>query len=118
MRCSLGAHSKSRGSLRAKARLGFARRLGPLEDESVSVLLLYHGSLRRRSPEITALALVALYASEGSPRFDKAAVRWLARYALERDDVRLVDLQMAAAALAALPEHPARVLKVLQELSD
>src|SRR5687767_10249931 len=34
-----------------------------------------------------ALALVALYAAEGSPRFDKAATRWLARLALESDDL-------------------------------
>ena len=64
-----------------------------------------------------ALALVALYASEESPRFDTAAVRWLARYALERDDVRLADLQMAAAALASLPKRGEPALRVLLELS-
>lgn len=64
-----------------------------------------------------ALALVGLYASEGSPRFDKAAVRWLARYALERDDARLADLQLAAAALLALQERPERAMRVLHELS-
>lgn len=64
-----------------------------------------------------ALALAALYASEGSPKFDKAAVRWLARYALERDAVRLADLQMAVTALAALPDRPERALRLLHELS-
>lgn len=49
-----------------------------------------------------ALALVVLYASEGSPKFEAAAVRWLARLALEGRDVRLVDLQLAAAALVSL----------------
>lgn len=37
-----------------------------------------------------ALALTALYASAGDPKFEKAAVRWLARFALEADRVTLV----------------------------
>jgi hypothetical protein len=48
-----------------------------------------------------ALGLLALYASEGSPKYDKAATRWLARLALESDDLQLRDVQLAAA--AALP---------------
>ena len=32
-----------------------------------------------------ALGLLALYASEDSPKYDKAATRWLARLALKRD---------------------------------
>lgn len=60
---------------------------------------------------------VALYASEGSPRFDKAAVRWLARLALESDDLQLGDVQLAAAALQALPDRPDSALRVLPELS-
>jgi hypothetical protein len=35
---------------------------------------------------IDALTLVACYARTGSPKFDKAAVRWLAR--LERSGIR------------------------------
>lgn len=31
-----------------------------------------------------ALGLLALYASEGSPKYDKAATRWLARLARDR----------------------------------
>jgi len=49
-----------------------------------------------------ALALVVLYARAGSPKFEPAAVRWLARLALEGREVRLNELQLAAAALACL----------------
>jgi len=50
---------------------------------------------------IHALALVVLYARTGSPKFEPAAVRWLA-LALEGREVRLNELQLAAAALACL----------------
>jgi hypothetical protein len=49
-----------------------------------------------------ALALVVGYARSGSPKFEPAAVRWLARFALEGREVRLADVQLAAAALASL----------------
>ena len=54
-----------------------------------------------------ALLLVALYAREESPKFEAAAVRWLARYALEGRDVGLHEIQLAAAPLACLrgPRH-------------
>jgi len=64
-----------------------------------------------------ALGLLALYASDGSPKFDKAAIRWIARLALETDDLKLADLQLAAAALQALPRRPDSALHVLAELS-
>jgi hypothetical protein len=50
---------------------------------------------------IDALALVACYARAGSPKFDKAAVRWLARLGEERD-TSLRDIRLAANALEAL----------------
>jgi hypothetical protein len=49
-----------------------------------------------------SLTLVVLYANEGSPKFEQAAVRWLARLALEGRDVRLADLQLTAAAPSSL----------------
>lgn len=54
-----------------------------------------------------ALALVVLYARAGSPKFEAAAVRWIARLALEARDVRLAEVQLAAAALGCLrgPKH-------------
>ena len=64
-----------------------------------------------------ALGLLALYAAEDSPKFDKAAVRWLGRLALESDDLSLHDLQLAVAALHALPRRPDSTLPVLREVS-
>jgi hypothetical protein len=64
-----------------------------------------------------ALGLVALYASEESPKFDKAAVRWLGRLALESDDLSLPDVQLAAAALRGLHRRPNSTLQILSELS-
>jgi hypothetical protein len=49
-----------------------------------------------------ALKLVVLYADEGSPKFEPAALRWLARLALEGRDLRVVELQLAGAALLNL----------------
>ena len=40
------------------------------------------------------LGPLALYASEGSPKYQKAATRWLALVALENDDATLADLQL------------------------
>jgi hypothetical protein len=64
-----------------------------------------------------ALGLLALYAAEDSPKYEKAAVRWLARLALEADDLQLNDLQLAAAALQALPRRPDAALRFLTEVS-
>jgi hypothetical protein len=50
---------------------------------------------------IDALALVACYARTGSPKFDKAAVRWLARLGEERN-ASLRDIRLAANALEAM----------------
>lgn len=64
-----------------------------------------------------ALGLFTLYASENSPKYDRAAVRWLGRLALERDDLLVSDLQFAAAALQALRRRPDSALSVLTDLS-
>jgi type II secretory pathway component PulM len=48
-----------------------------------------------------ALALVCLYASEGSPKFEAAAVRWLCRLALEERGT-LATMQRGAEALTQL----------------
>ena len=55
-----------------------------------------------RPTSMNALALVVGYARAGSPKFEPVAVRWLARLALEGRDVRLAEVQLAAAALACL----------------
>ena len=64
-----------------------------------------------------ALGLLVLYAAENSPKYEKAATRWLARLALETDDPSLADIQLAAAALQALPRRPAPALLTLTDLS-
>ena len=64
-----------------------------------------------------ALGLLALYASEDSPKYGKAATRWLGRLALESDDLSLHDLQLAGAALQALPRRPDSALQVLKDVS-
>ncbi|MDO8214085.1 hypothetical protein [Conexibacter sp. CPCC 206217] len=38
--------------------------------------------------------------------YDRAAVRWLGRFALEAGNVTIEDVQAAAAALDALPDRP------------
>jgi hypothetical protein len=73
----------------------------------------------REMPHVTlpdALGLLSLYAAAGSPKYEKAASRWLARLAFEQD-VSLSDLQLAVAALAALPSRPKSALHTLTELS-
>jgi len=64
-----------------------------------------------------ALGLLALYASEDSPKYGKAATRWLGRLALESDDVSLDDVQLAAAALQALRRRPDSSIGVLKDLT-
>lgn len=64
-----------------------------------------------------ALGLLSLYAAGDSPKYGKAATRWLGRLALESDDVTLDELLIAAAALQALPRRPESALRVLTDLS-
>ena len=64
-----------------------------------------------------ALALVTLYAASGSPKAEPAAVRWLARLALERPRTTIGELQLAAAALAQLSERPKIAARMLLELA-
>ena len=63
-----------------------------------------------------ALGLVALYAAAEDPKFARASARWLGRLALEKPELTLVDVQVAAAALAALPVREETALPVLKEL--
>ena len=49
-------------------------------------------------------------------RYDRAAVRWLGRFALEAREVTINDLRVAAGALDALPEHPGEAMELLQRL--
>lgn len=50
-------------------------------------------------------------------KFDRAAARWLARLAFEKPELGLVEVQLAAAALAALSAWPETAMGVLVDLS-
>jgi hypothetical protein len=49
-------------------------------------------------------------------RYDRAAVRWLGRFALEARGVTIDDLRQAADALDALPERAPEAMERLQQI--
>lgn len=60
---------------------------------------------------------ICLVLRDGDPeRFERAAVRWLGRYALEARDVTIEDLRSAADALNMLPDRAAEAMERLQAL--
>jgi hypothetical protein len=60
---------------------------------------------------------VCLVLRDGDPeRFERAAVRWLGRFALEAKGATIDDLRTAADALAALPDQPVGAMEQLQRL--
>jgi hypothetical protein len=60
---------------------------------------------------------ICLVLRDGDPaRYDRAAVRWLGRFALEARTATIADLRTAAAALAALPTATADAMEQLQRL--
>ena len=64
-----------------------------------------------------ARGLVRLFAASGSPKAEPAAVRWLARLALERPRTTMDELQPAAVALNQLAERPKTAARTLLELA-
>lgn len=77
-----------------------------VERGNVLVAVTLARELGRLSLE-DALALTELFARVGDDRFQPAAVRWLARLATEREGVTLAAVQVAASALAVLPDKAA-----------
>ena len=63
-----------------------------------------------------ALRICVLMAQQGDRRFERAAVRWLGRFALERPTVRIEDLREGAIAFAALHANPDGARLALKEL--
>jgi hypothetical protein len=60
---------------------------------------------------------ICLVIRGGDPaRYERAAVRWLGRFALEAREVTISDLRAAADALDALPERAYDALERLQRL--
>lgn len=60
---------------------------------------------------------ICLVLRDGDPgRYERAAVRWLGRFALEGRAVTITDLRAAAAAMEALPTQTADAMEQLQRL--
>jgi hypothetical protein len=60
---------------------------------------------------------ICLVLRGGDPaRYERAAVRWLGRFALEARDATIEDLRLAADALDVLPERAAEAMERLQRL--
>ena len=63
-----------------------------------------------------ALAICLLMEQQDAARFERAAVRWLARLSLEVPTVGIEDLRMGALAFQALAENPLGARQALAEL--
>lgn len=60
---------------------------------------------------------ICLVLRGGDPaRYERAAVRWLGRFALEARGVTIADLRMAADALDDLPARASEAMERLQQL--
>ncbi len=63
-----------------------------------------------------ALQICLVLRGSDPQRYERAAVRWLGRFALEARGVTIADLRSAAAALAVLPQQPPEAMERLQAL--
>lgn len=65
-----------------------------------------------------ALTVCVLLHDQEPERFERAALRWLARLSVERRDVTLEQVRHAADAFALMRERPEQALHVLQSVVD
>jgi hypothetical protein len=63
-----------------------------------------------------ALSICLLISEQDTARFERAAVRWLARLSLEVPTIRIEDLRAGLLAFEALPENPVGARTALAEL--
>jgi hypothetical protein len=63
-----------------------------------------------------ALEICLLVRDGAGTRFERAAVRWLGRFALEARGVTIDAIQTAAAALETMPDQPERSMATLASL--
>lgn len=73
----------------------------------------------RELPQIKlddALRVVLVLRDGDAQRYERAAVRWLGRFALEARDVTIDGLRAAADALDALPERASEAMERLQAI--
>ncbi len=69
-----------------------------------------------RSVRLDDALRICLLVRDEPERFQRAAVRWLGRFALEGRGIAIADLQEAADALDAMPGHPAAAMERLAAL--
>jgi hypothetical protein len=73
----------------------------------------------RELPQIAlddALRICLILRDGDRSRYERAAVRWLGRFALEARAATIADLRAAASALDALPARSAEAMEQLQRL--
>ena len=73
----------------------------------------------RELPQVAlddALRICLLLRGGDAGRYERAAVRWLGRFALEARHVTIADLRLAADALDALPDRVGEAMERLQAL--
>lgn len=63
-----------------------------------------------------ALHVCVLLRDREPERYERAAVRWIARFCVERHDVSVEDVDHAAAAFRLMRSRPEQALQVLQAL--
>jgi hypothetical protein len=63
-----------------------------------------------------ALRICLVLRGSDPERYERAAVRWLGRFALEARNATIGDLRLAAEALDALPDRAAEAMERLQRL--
>lgn len=63
-----------------------------------------------------ALRICLVLRGGDARRYERAAVRWLGRFALEGRGVTIADLRSAANALDTLPDEPSKSMERLQRL--
>jgi predicted transport protein len=63
-----------------------------------------------------ALQVCVLLRDREPERYERAAVRWIGRYCVERPEVTLEDVDHARAAFALMRRDPAGALAILQAL--
>ena len=64
-----------------------------------------------------ALLIACLIEEQDAEQFERAAVRWLGRFALERPSVRIEDLREGAVAFQALAANPDGARRALADLA-
>ena len=64
-----------------------------------------------------ALLIACLIEEQDAEQFERAAVRWLGRFALERPSVRIEDLRDGAVAFEALAANPDGARRALADLA-